>query len=197
MDTFCILLVSTIILLVAWVRTRLNSQSTEDLPPGSMGLPLIGETVEFVKKKVCEIYIYIRWQERLTCTIFYNNMFIPCQNSFSFILHQKLKVFFHIQWLFFVLFLQVYPQIYNREKNVILQQSFSTFFIFAVCFFFDRLFVCLSGYLCKNRISPNSAYFFCIFYWDVYITIWFRFVCHLETRFDQRIKSVLRTNFPR
>lgn len=57
MDTFSILLISTIILLVAWVRAKLNSQSTEDLPPGSMGLPLIGETVEFVKKKVCEVHI--------------------------------------------------------------------------------------------------------------------------------------------
>ncbi|XP_045189024.2 cytochrome P450 26A1-like [Mercenaria mercenaria] len=52
MDTFITLLVAAIILLVLWVRARLKEETSAGLPPGSMGLPLIGESIEFVQKKV-------------------------------------------------------------------------------------------------------------------------------------------------
>lgn len=55
MDTIIILLIIVITLFAMWVRSRLYTGSDTDLPPGSMGLPLIGETIEFAKKKVCTL----------------------------------------------------------------------------------------------------------------------------------------------
>lgn len=52
METTLILLIIVITLLVMWVRAQLYTGSDTGLPPGSMGLPLIGESIEFAKKKV-------------------------------------------------------------------------------------------------------------------------------------------------
>ena len=53
MDAFSILIVSAVILFVTWILSRDRQEMPEGLPPGSMGLPFIGDSIEFVKKKVC------------------------------------------------------------------------------------------------------------------------------------------------
>ncbi|KAL4231897.1 hypothetical protein ACF0H5_009473 [Mactra antiquata] len=53
MDAFIWLVVVVIGLLIYWVRSRSDDETIEDcLPPGSMGLPFIGKSVEFAKKKI-------------------------------------------------------------------------------------------------------------------------------------------------
>ncbi|XP_060585713.1 cytochrome P450 26A1-like [Ruditapes philippinarum] len=71
MDALSVLIVTVIILVVAWVRSLQRKEMPEGLPPGSMGFPLIGDSIEFVKKKV----EYFKEKHRLYGRVFKTNLF--------------------------------------------------------------------------------------------------------------------------